>query len=307
MTADNQIKYISHQHIDKVRWDDCIRQAPNGLIYAFSYYLDTMAKNWDALVLNDYEVVMPLTWNSKYGFSYLYQPGFTASLGVFGKNLNEELVFGFIKAIPEKFKLIEISLNSGNFIPGNQPYFSTRTNYILDLNKPFTDLANAYRENHQRNIKKALQAGCTIRKNIPVNLVIEMNQELLKTISPVKTEDYNNFKKLYDLLAKENNAETFGVIDADQHLVAAAVFFYSHNRAYYILAGNTTEGKNLGASHALLDSFIKENADKDLILDFEGSYIESLAFFYTGFGPKAESYPALRTNKLPWYIRWMKG
>ena len=54
------------------KWDACIEKAPNGMVYAFSYYLNSMAKNWDALVLNDYDAVMPLTWNKKYGMQYLY-------------------------------------------------------------------------------------------------------------------------------------------------------------------------------------------------------------------------------------------
>lgn len=307
MIADNQIQYIYHQHIDKVKWDNCIRQTPNGLIYAYSYYLDAMAKNWDALVLNDYEAVMPLVWNSKFGFSYLYQPAFTASLGLFGKYLNEELLSGFLKVIPGKFKLIEISLNSGNAFQNNTPGFSLRSNYILNLNKPYAELSKEYRENHLRNINKALQAGCTIRKNIPVNLIIELNRKLLKSINPVKEEDYINFSKLFELLKKANNAESYGVIDVNQQLVASAVFFYSHNRAYYILVGNTNDGKNLGASQALIDAFIKENAGKEIILDFEGSDIESLAFFYAGFGAVKEVYPALRINKLPLFIRWMKN
>jgi hypothetical protein len=56
---------------------------------------------------------MPLTWNKKYGFYYLYQPAFTASLGVFGKNLTKEIIDDFVSMFPSKFKLVEISLNSG--------------------------------------------------------------------------------------------------------------------------------------------------------------------------------------------------
>ena len=59
-----------------------------------------MAKHWDALVLGDYEAVMPLTWNKKWNISYLYQPPFTASLASFGKLLTEEIVRAFIAAIP---------------------------------------------------------------------------------------------------------------------------------------------------------------------------------------------------------------
>ena len=96
MTTGNQIKYLQHKEIDKAKWDACITNAPNGLIYGYSFYLDCMARHWDALVLGDYEAVMPLTWNKKYGFYYLYQPAFTASLGVFGKNLTKEIIDDFV-------------------------------------------------------------------------------------------------------------------------------------------------------------------------------------------------------------------
>jgi len=78
MTGGDQIKHLQQKEIDKIKWDACISNAANGLIYGYSFYLDTMARHWDALVLNDYEAVMPLTWNKKYGFYYLYQPAFTA-------------------------------------------------------------------------------------------------------------------------------------------------------------------------------------------------------------------------------------
>lgn len=306
MIAGNQIIYITHQHIDRQKWDACIDKAPNGLIYAYSFYLDAMAKNWDALVLNDYETVMPLTWNSKFGFSYLYQPAFTAMLGVFGKNINEELFSDFIKAIPRKFRFIEISLNTGNVFEKLPPGFFTRTNYVLDLNKPYSAITEAYRENHKRNISKAGQEGCSIKKNIPVDEIIHLNRAFLQGISKMKNEDYLNFKKLYELLKPNQLAETYGLINKNKQLLASCVFFFSQQRAYYILVGNTKEGKNTGASHALIDTFIKDHAGKDLLLDFEGSDIESLAFFYAGFGAKEELYPALKINKLPWYIRGMK-
>nr|MBU9937149.1 hypothetical protein [Ferruginibacter sp.] len=98
------IRYLTYRQIDKPKWDACIDGAYNGLIYAYSFYLDSMAKHWDALVLNDYEAVMPLTWNKKYGIHYLYQPPFTACLGVFGKQLNAATVSDFLKSIPPKFR-----------------------------------------------------------------------------------------------------------------------------------------------------------------------------------------------------------
>ena len=56
----------------------------------------------------------------------------------------------------------------------------------------------------------------------------------------------------------------------------------------------------------LLDSFIKENSQKNITLDFEGSNDENLARFYKGFGSKECVYLQLRRNRLPFLINWLK-
>jgi hypothetical protein len=306
MTTGDQIKYLQHKEIDKAKWDACVSQAPNGLVYPYSFYLDTMAKHWDALVLKDYEAIMPLTWNRKYGFYYLYQPAFTASLGVFGKNLTKEIIDDFISMLPSKFKLVEISLNSGNIVGDPKNVSQLRSNYILTLNKPYEEIYKTYRDNHKRNINKAVQLGCRASREISVEEIIHLTKEQLQQVGGTKPEDYPNFKKLYEFLKNKAQAKTYAIVDPRSKILASAVFFFSHNRAYYIMAGNHPEGKTLGASHALIDTFIKDHADQNLILDFEGSDIPNLAFFYSGFGATEEIYPALKINKLPWYIRLLK-
>src|SRR6187401_902444 len=306
MTTGNQIKHLQHKEIDKAKWDSCISNALNGLIYGYSFYLDCMARHWDALVFKDYDAVMPLTWNKKYGFYYLYQPAFTASLGVFGKNLTKEIIDDFVSRLPSKFKLVEISLNSGNIIGETKSFSLLRSNYILNLNKPYEEIYKAYRDNHKRNISKALQLGCSVSKEIAVEEIIQLNKEQLQHIDGTKPEDYPNFKRLYDFLKNKGQAKTYAIVDPKNKILASAVFFFSHDRAYYIMVGNHPEGKALGASHALLDTFIKDHADQNLILDFEGSDIRNLAFFYSGFGAIEEIYPALKINRLPFYVKWIK-
>src|SRR5262245_23028210 len=111
MNNPGKINFQSRKDIDIAKWDKCIDSAPNGLIYAYSFYLDHMSKNWDGLVLskglpseNEYEAVMPLTWNKKFGTHYLYQPFLSAQLGVFGSSLTENMVSSFLLSIPKKFK-----------------------------------------------------------------------------------------------------------------------------------------------------------------------------------------------------------
>ncbi len=303
MITPSTIQYISHQHIDKTKWDSCIDNDIDGRIYASSYYLDTMAGNWDALVAGDYETVMPLPWRKKKGISYIFQPAFIAQLGVFGKNA-DQLTPGFLHAIPSKFKLVDLSIKQIPVEPGQRMIVRERMNYILHLNKSYDELRSAYRDNIKRNIKKHLQLGCYLKKNIDLNEIIQLASEQEK--GNTKKEDFQNFAQLYHRLQQKGKAVNYGIYSKSNQLLSSAAYFFSHNRAYYILVGNHPNGRTLGASHALIDAFIKDHAGKNLILDFEGSDIRNLAFFYSSFGALEERYASIRWNRLPWWLKWLK-
>jgi Acetyltransferase (GNAT) domain len=295
------IRYTTQDELNRQQWDSCIGHAANGLIYAHSWYLDAMCRQWHALVLNDYEAVMPLTFNKKYGICYLYQPPFTASLGIFGKAVTAPLVKSFLDAIPAKFRYIH-----GNFFSAEGFGLYERTNYILLLNQPYETVYHQYRDNIKRNIKKCVQQGCTVKKDVDVSAVIELAKMQAGNFSTLSETDFANFGKLYQLLHRQQKAITYGICTAKGELVASCVFFFSHGRAYYILVGNHPNGKTMGASHALIDAFIKDNAGSKLLLDFEGSDIRNLAFFYSSFGAKEEKYPGLRMNRLPAILKWLR-
>lgn len=293
-----------HDDIDPDKWDACVRAAPNGLIYAYSFYLDHLAKNWDGLVLGDYEAVMPLAWNKKFGIRYLYQPPFVAAGGVYGKHLDENMVDSFLQAIPKKFKLTDINLNAGNAT--TLPH-QLRNNYVLSLNAPYQELYDNYRENIRRNIKRAQQLGCTVQTGIPVEDIIRLARQQLLTVVKITDRDFQQFAKLYAYLAEQQQAATYGVFSGAGELISSCVYFFSHGRAYYILVGNHPNGKTSGASHYLIDRFIADYAGKDIILDFEGSDIRNLAFFYSSFGAVVETYQAVKVDRLPWYVKLIRG
>lgn len=298
-----QLYYRQRSEIDIAKWDERINKASNGLIYAYSFYLDRSADNWDALILNDYEAVMPLPWRKKFGIYYLYQPYFTAQLGLFGENIAADNLERFLKAVPSKFRLWQLSFNQGNlFQLENYPLFQ-RVNYVLLLNRPYEQLYANYRDNIKRNIKKAIQYGCTVRTDLEVTDVIEIARQQ-PNAGP--EHELKKFEQLYSLLKERSMAKTYGVFSSKNELLASCVFTFSHKRAYYILVGNHPNGRTLGASHTLIDAFIKDHAEQNLLLDFEGSDIRNLAFFYNSFGSTEEKYSAISLNRLPWYVKWMK-
>jgi len=94
------IRHLTHKEINQKKWDTAIDQAVNGQSYAYAWYLDCVAENWDALVADDYAYIMPLPWNAKWlGVKQIYQPIFTQQLGIFGKEKpTKEIILSFLKA-----------------------------------------------------------------------------------------------------------------------------------------------------------------------------------------------------------------
>jgi hypothetical protein len=302
-----QIQYIQQTDIDQKKWDDCIDHSVNGLIYSYSWYLDAMSGHWDALVLNDYEAVMPLTWNKKYGVHYLFQPFFCASLGVFSrKKIEKKTVKAFLKAIPAKFKYVDIYLNQQNLFSITDFPLTERTNYVLSLETGYETISSAYRSNLKRNIKKAEVSGLVVKEGIDLTEIIPLAKETMQRVSSITDEQMSRFQKVVAEAEKKQKVETVGIYSNTGGLLASAVFLYSHSRWYYILVGNHPNGKTLGASHYLIDCFIKKHAETPTLLDFEGSDIRNLAFFYSSYGATEERYPALRMNRLPKLVRWLK-
>jgi hypothetical protein len=301
------IQFLPQHLIDKRAWDACIDKAANGLIYAYSWYLDAMSTAWDGLVLGDYGAVMPLPYRKKWRIQYLYQPFLTAQLGLFGTGVDKDLLEAFLEAIPKGFKYWDFSLNSGNVFTLNDYPLRQRTNFVLDLSPAYDTLASQYRENTKRNIKRSHTFNLQVKKGIPVAEVISLNQQQsAHQKQTFSDEDYNRFKALFSSLQQKGQAETYGVYSPAGELTASVAFVYSHNRAYYLLVGNHPNSRALGASHRLVDAFIFDHAGSPLLLDFEGSDIPSLAFFYGSFGATPEPFCAITLNRLPWYIKWLK-
>jgi hypothetical protein len=265
-----------------------------------------MAPGWDALVEDDYAAVMPLCRRRKYGFDYLYQPSFTASLGVFGNHPDAPMLKRFLDHIPARYRLWDIYLNHENCaIPAGYS-FQLRRNYVLPLGAAYVELETCYREHTTRNIRKALRGGYRVSSGTAVSEVIKLYKAQSRPGRKIPETDLNNFLSLCARLAARGMLQSRGVVHPTGRLVSAAIFFIGLGRAIYIMAANSAEGLQAGTSHLLLDDFIRENSGKDLLLDFEGSDAPGVAFFYSSFGAQEEKYPALRVNRLPLLLRWLK-
>ncbi len=305
------IVYTPYEKIDKVKWDACITHSLNGLIYAESFYLDTMASNWDAIIFGDYEAVMPLTWRKKLGISYLYQPAFSQQGGIFSNRpISIEEVSAFVQMAMQKFSFAEISLNYLNtgLIELNNVTIRNRNNFVLPLGRGYEKIQNEYSTYIKRKIKNVANAELTYSQSTNYSEAIDLYEKLYQhRIKGISTADYIQFKKLCSFYSENGRILIRQVHSADNNeLLAQILFLKDNNRLYNIIPCITEKGKELLANYFLYNELIKEYAADNIIIDFEGSDIPGVAYFYEKFASKNQQYPAIKFNTLPAIIKLFK-
>ena len=310
------IKYLLHTQIDKQKWDQCISNSFNGIIYAYSWYLDTVCTGWEALVENDYERVFPLTGRKKAGINYLFQPIFSQQLGVFSINkLNEDIIEEFIAKIPEKFLFAEINLNTFNKINSNKHTAYPYLTHELDLIPSYEKIYFNYSENTKRNIKQAEKSDLSLTNNITAESIIHLfRKNKGKDIKTLNDKDFLVFQKLINICLLKKIAHIRGVLTNEKKLCAGAIFVETHKKVIFLFSATNNDAKASGAMSFLINAFIKENAQHNLTLDFEGSNNPNLARFYKSFGSKECNYYHYKKNNLPWlllksitFIKWFRN
>ena len=291
------ITYLTHEQIDKTLWDQCVAQAPNGLVYAWSWYLDIVHPRWEALVeIIDgiYFSIMPLTCKKKYLIHYLCQPFFVQQLGVFSRvPLTVETIRAFLRAIPRKYRLVEIRLNEQNPVE-DACGIAWHRNTLLDLNHDYETLLSNYHENTKRNLKKSFKYGLQLVEEVPIQKIIALfRSDRGATVTHWGDAEYARLERLTEAAITSSYALVYGVGSIDNNdIVCGALFLVSHHRITFLFSGNSGVGKETQAMTFLLDQVIKKFSGRSMIFDFEGSDDADLARFYHGFGGTPVAYPS---------------
>jgi hypothetical protein len=296
------VRYVPHKNINKTRWDEAVESAVNSYVYAFSWYLDIATGNqWDALIKDDYEMLMPLPYSQKFGINYIHMPILTQQLGIFYKSSCSNFdIFEFLRSVPKKFKLVEQNFNK--FLYGRIPaQFVVRenANYELELLGDYAAIRNGYSTNLKRNIKKAEKNNLKIINYVKPETIVEMfSQNKGKVIKAWGEKDYKLIIRIMYMLMHKGRGEINGVIDEKNNVIGAAFFVRSKGRQILLFTGLTESGKEKGAMPFLLDHRIKTTVNSNRIFDFEGSNDPNLARFFSSFGARKFLYPRIQINRL---------
>jgi len=262
-----EIKYLKYDEISKLKWDRCINQSFNGIVYAYSWYLDIVSYQWDALVMDDYKAVMPLTFKNNYSVNKIIQPAFAPQLGVFtSERLDINLVNSFLALVPKKYRSVQFNLNTYNKASNTKYNLKQEVTYELDLIYPYKALYLKFSNEAQLKIKVSKISKVNILKHVNLKDLLLLKKN--SSNKPLTFEHLNTLRRIIPFCINHNLGETLGAYNDKNELVAGAFFIKSHQKVICLLAACSDQGNEVAADFAIFNHFIKENAEKNLTLDF---------------------------------------
>jgi len=296
-----QIDIIPSDKIKRQQWNDCIQKNSNPLIYAYTYYLDSMTNNWHGIIINDYEAVMPVPWRKKYGIRYTYAVPFIQQLGIFSssKEKYEDL---FLQQLFQFCKYGDYNFNYSNRI-----ITTARTNFIIDLSLSYEGIYKSYKDDLVNNLKRASKQELLYTNDTDYKNAIEIYRSIYASRFPNTVEkNYKNFETLCTYLQQQNGVIIRSVKNASNKLLSIALLLKDEFRLYNLMNTTLEEGRKTEANHFLFDNILKEFVNSNLLFDFEGSDIPGVKSFYEKFGSSNQTYYKLHFNHLNRLIKRMK-
>jgi len=300
-----KIQYLKNQEIDIELWDACVKHSLQGFPYAYSFYLNIVAPGFSGIILNDYEAILPLPTKKKWSIQYVYHPMLCQQLGIVSKKeLDTQTINNMVNIIPAKIKFINYNVsynlsNNGKFIPLD--------NYVLHLNKPYKSLLAGYKPNTRRYIKIALKNEPEIVNNPPTSSIIKLIQQTTgkNDLMLNNDTDYGTLEKLLEKLYTVQLGSSVGIYD-DGGLSAVVYYIKTEKRVVKIITASTASAKKNNWIAVLIDHIIKKYNNTNLVFDFEGSNIPSVAHFFRNFGSEKTVYYNWQWNRLPFPLNYLK-
>lgn len=301
------IKLCASHEIDPVKWNSCIAKNENGLIYSQYQYLNFLTKHWAAIIIGDYEALLPLPWNSKWGIRYYQAIPFMQQLGLIG-TIHKSQIPKTLELIKEFAKYGDLFFNYNNKELAMSVPSLTKTNLVLDLRQDYISIAKNYKKDLTQNLEKAKKHHPIYQANTQFSTILEIYQQQYgKRFNWVTQSDFQQLDKLLLFYQSTQQCLIRELIDqTTEEVLASAIILKDNKRLYLLVNTITTKGRQQSSNHLLIDQIIHEFSSSDLLLDFEGSEIPGVKDFYLNFHPIEQPYFHFHHNSLAWPFNLLK-
>ncbi|MDF7814665.1 GNAT family N-acetyltransferase [Hymenobacter sp. YC55] len=311
-------RLLRYSELDLAAWDACVAAAREVVPYACSWWLHATAGRWEASVeveegTGRYLSVLPLPIKWRLQGKEVYQPAFTQQLGLLTLPESQFAdLLQHLRLLPKRYARLYTQLNDQTPIPPPLTPFTSqaRVTYHLPLQPEYATLHAGYAADYRRRLRLSNQlfTPLTVKAAASVDEMLALFKQHSGKAAGLKSKHYQQLQTLYAALQQHNQALLLEVRGPETgELLAAALFVKFRTRLIYLFAAASPAGKKAAAPLLLLDYVIQRYAGTpELVLDFEGGMIESIARFFANFGATPVPYVALSFTQRPWYLQWIR-
>ncbi|MCS4302832.1 hypothetical protein [Chryseobacterium sp. BIGb0232] len=285
------IRRLKYNEIDFVKYSQCLDRSEQRKYSAAKDFLDTTApKQWEILVYNDYEAVMPVPFVRKYGVKIVHNPKLCQQLGVFSEkddvNLNEK----FLDYLESHYLIRAYPFNDGNEL---RTPFRIKKNFLI-YPDAYEDVYTRYSPKRKRKLRldqevwdhselRSVSYG-EVKPFIESNIIGLSKESDLAGFMDIYETFYN--LKYLKFLAFYYQGKIINVIATYSDCGMVALLGNFSDKEYVKLSG----------ASVLIDRMIKETIATH-IFDFEGGDIPNIEEFFRGFRPELKPYAIIERSK----------
>lgn len=280
---------VNRKAVDYEKWNQTIDHSINTLPYAYTWYLDSVASDWDAIIVGDYEFVLPLPFKKILGyFKYYKQPFFCQQLGPFGLTQpSGALIESILKHLPQNSIRLNLNLSLETIATDKFKHLNPkqRINQIIYLDQDLDTILSNFKGNQRRAVVSNLHNFGELEeieapekvfnfiKKIHGNSIGLSNKKTTVGIRLFRKAKENRMAKFYQMKnIHSNKIAAMGVVLIDKKRIIN--LFYSSDK----------NKENYGAASVYIYRLIALYKSEKKIFDFEGSNIPGIYRFFKSHG-----------------------
>jgi len=281
-------------------WDEFVESSPQSSVFCRSWWLDAVG---EFRILGYFEsdrliAGIPLYFERRLGVRVCTLPRLTPTLGIMTGPLpsnpnklahrHHSIVRAIAKSLCEyKFFFQAMHPSLTDWLPFYWEGFreTTRYTYVID---DLTNLDSVWSEmdcNARRQVTNAGKAGIRV---VPCSIddvyQCEYESHVKRGTKPRHSQDI--LYRIHTAAVRHSCGACNAGVDRDGNVLAASFMAWDSNRAYALVGGSSTLGRQSPTGYAVLWHEIQLAAKHSRIYDFSGSMMEGVSRFNRGFGAK---------------------
>lgn len=285
------IRRLRYDEIDFSKYTYCLKNSEQCKYSAAKDFLDISAdKQWELLIYNDYEAVMPIPFVYKFGLKIVHNPMLCQQLGIFSAKDSVEMNERFLTYLEKNYLIRIYPFNDVNSFHSN---LKNKKNYLI-----YPDSYENVYSKYSPKRKRKLRSEPEILSNSEIKAVNFNDAEEFIESNFLGADKENDIARFINIF-REFSLREYVTLYAYyfQGNIINVIAIYSDEKTNVLLGTfNDKDFVKISGASFLIDHVIKNNIDKK-IFDFEGSELPNVEEFFRGFRPELKSFPIIESSK----------